>query len=125
MYITAGHNAHVSRGELHVPKLEMVSMLVTMMQTGRIHLPKMAAGTMEADLTNFELKVRTSGTEMGALSTGAHDDLVTALGLTVYYANTRPKKVPLILPIAVGHNSRWDSSVFNYGRGLSGLQRRL
>jgi hypothetical protein len=64
----------------------MVSMLVMMMQTGRIHLPKMEAAAMEAELANFELKVRNTGTpEMGALRTGAHDDLVTALGLGVFY----------------------------------------
>ena len=46
---------------------------------------------MEEELYNFNLKVRNTGTlEMGALRTGTHDDLVTALGLGVYYWQFRP-----------------------------------
>jgi len=67
----------------------MLSMM--MMQTGGIHLLKQEAAAMEEELYNFNLKVRNTGTlEMGALRTGTHDDLVTALGLGVYYWQFRP-----------------------------------
>ena len=91
VYITAGRDASFDKGELHVPKQELVSMLQVMIQTGRIHLPRtQEAMAMQDELSNFELKVRTTGTlELGALRTGTHDDLVNALGLAVFYWQNR------------------------------------
>jgi len=63
-------------------------MLILLLQTGRIHLPKTAdSKALEQELLNYELKMKTAGgtPEMGALRTGLHDDLVTALGLGVYF----------------------------------------
>ena len=80
---------------MHVPKQELVSMLLTKMQTGTIHLPKQEAAALEEELLNFDRKVRTTGTlELGALRTGKHDDLVNALGLAVFYWQSR--RVPNI-----------------------------
>lgn len=91
VYITGGQKTHFDKHELHVPKPQLVSMLLMMMQTGRIHLPKQEAAAMEDELHNFDLKVRNTGTlEMGALRTGKRDDLVNALGLAVYYWQSRP-----------------------------------
>jgi hypothetical protein len=75
-----------------MPKQELVSMLQVMIQTGRIHLPRtQEAAAMKDELLNFDLKVRNTGTlEMGALRTGTRDDLVNALGLGVFYWQSRP-----------------------------------
>lgn len=91
VYITGGQETRTDGHELHVPKPQLVSMLLMMMQTGRIHLPKQEAAAMEDELHNFTLKVRNTGTlEMGALRNGTHDDLVNALGLGVFYWQSRP-----------------------------------
>lgn len=91
VYITGGQETHFDKHELHVPKTQLVSMLLMMMQTGRIHLPKQEAAALEDELQNFTLKVRNTGTlEMGALRTGTRDDLVNALGLGVFYWQFRP-----------------------------------
>jgi len=66
-------------------------MLLMMIQTGRIHLPKQEVAALEDEPQNFTLKVRNTGTlEMGALRTGTNDDLVNALGLGVFYWQSRP-----------------------------------
>ena len=91
VYITGGQETHFDKHELHVPKTQLVSMLLMMMQTGRIHLPKQEEAPLEDELQNFTLKVRNTGTlEMGALRTGTNDDLVNALGLGVFYWQSRP-----------------------------------
>ncbi len=95
VYITGGQEPHFDKHELHVPKPQLVSMLLMMMQTGRIHLPKQEAADLQEELHNFNLKVRTTGTlELGALRTGKHDDLVNALGIAVFYWQSR--RVPII-----------------------------
>jgi hypothetical protein len=95
VYITGGQETHFDKHELRVPKQELVSMLLLMMQTGRIHLPKQEAAAMEEELLNFNLKVRITGTlELGAVKTGTHDDLVNALGLAVFYWQNR--RIPRI-----------------------------
>ncbi len=92
VYITGGQEMHFDKHELHMPKQELVSMLQVMIQTGRIHLPRtQEAAAMKDELLNFDLKVRNTGTlEMGALRTGTRDDLVNALGLGVFYWQSRP-----------------------------------
>jgi hypothetical protein len=92
VYITGGQEMHFDKHELHVPKQELVSMLQVIIQTGTIHLPRtQEAAAMKDELLNFDLKVRNTGTlEMGALRTGTRDDLVNALGLGVFYWQSRP-----------------------------------
>ena len=40
VYITGGQESHADHNEMHVPKQQLASMLLMMMQTGRIHLPR-------------------------------------------------------------------------------------
>lgn len=73
------------RSEVVLGKVGMVSRLQALLQTRRIVMPRTADARGLADeLLDFEIRVRDSGNdELGAFKTGKHDDLVTALGLSV------------------------------------------
>ena len=66
-------------------KAQMVSRLQALLQCGRLHLPRTReAGVLTGELLDYELRVDQDGHEtFGAFRTGAHDDLVTALGLAL------------------------------------------
>lgn len=55
----------------------------------RIHLPRtQEAEAMQEELLNYEIKISDAGHDTyGAFKTGKHDDLVTALGFRVFYAD--------------------------------------
>lgn len=75
----------LARTEISMGKVWMVSRLQALLQTRRIVMPRTphAAGLAE-ELLDFEIKVTRDGhDELGAFRTGTHDDLVTALGLSV------------------------------------------
>jgi hypothetical protein len=40
VHITAAQQMHQQKHNLHVPKQQLVSMLILLLQTGRIHLPR-------------------------------------------------------------------------------------
>lgn len=73
------------RSEIVMGKVWMVSRLQALLQTRRIALPAgPEAQQMAQELIDFEIRVSQNGhDELGAFKTGAHDDLVTALGLSV------------------------------------------
>ena len=73
-------------------KAFLVSRLQTLLQTGRIHLPKNAeSGVLVEELLAYEIRVETDANERyGAFKVGPHDDLVTALGLAVQSVPRRP-----------------------------------
>ncbi|MGZ4926317.1 MAG: hypothetical protein ACXV4B_07700 [Halobacteriota archaeon] len=123
VYITAGLEARFAPHELYIPKQHLVSMLQILLQSGRIHLSETEDMTvMKEELKNYELKMQPSGQlELGALKTGQHDDLVTALGLGVYYGEEHVREIPLVAPIRVGRNTRWPSG-FGHGKGLRRLK---
>jgi hypothetical protein len=79
----------VKGGELSCGKTVLVSRLQTLMQTERVKVPANApfAEELEAlrgELQAYEVRYSERGSlEAGAFSTGAHDDLATALGLAV------------------------------------------
>ncbi len=66
-------------------KAWLVSRVQALLQTGRILLPKTAESEVLAkELLDYEIRVTEDANDhYGAFSTGAHDDLVTALGLAV------------------------------------------
>jgi hypothetical protein len=75
-----------SRLEWRVGKAFLVSRLQALFQTQRIKLPANhpEAQAMAKELVDYELKVDPDGQDKyGAFRVGAHDDLVTALGLAV------------------------------------------
>lgn len=74
----------VGQRELRLGKLHLVSTLQALLQQGRIGLPKTdEARQLAEELMDFELRVSDNANLIsGAFRTGAHDDLVVALGLS-------------------------------------------
>jgi hypothetical protein len=71
---------------MSVGKAYLVSRLQALFQTSRIQLPANhpEAAAMTRELMDYEIKVSEDANDKyGAFRTGAHDDLVTALGLAV------------------------------------------
>jgi hypothetical protein len=58
-----------------------------MFGSGRLHLPKTReAAVLTKELLNYELRVDENSKErFGAFKVATHDDLVTAVGLSVQY----------------------------------------
>jgi hypothetical protein len=75
---------HPGAREVRLGKLHLVSNLQALLQQGRIGLPETAeARQLAEELLDFELRVNENANLIsGAFRTGAHDDLVVALGLS-------------------------------------------
>ena len=91
VYLTGSEKVTVEAGEIRLGKLAMVERLVVLFETGCIHLPtEPPAARLETAVLLEEMQSfrRQQKAETGALSfnakTGAHDDLITALGLSVW-----------------------------------------
>lgn len=71
--------------EVTLGKAYLVSRLQALLQTGRVHLPRTPeAEALAEELQNYEIHVEEDANDRyGAFKVGAHDDLVTALGLAV------------------------------------------
>jgi hypothetical protein len=86
VYFTHGDRRTVERGRVTLGKAHLVSRLKALFQTRRIELPRThpEAEAMRNELINYEIKVdQNANDKYGAFRTGAHDDLVTAVGLAV------------------------------------------
>ncbi len=72
-------------GEIRLGKAHLVSQLQALLQTTRIKLPATdEARALARELETYEIRVDDDAHDRyGAFKTGAHDDLVTALGLAV------------------------------------------
>ncbi len=87
-------------GYHHVPKRELVGSAQVLLQDRRLRfaddLPFVDA--LEEELLRFEVKITDSGTDVyGAWREGAHDDLVFALCLAVWYGEEQAARdVPLV-----------------------------
>lgn len=85
--LTAGQTLRGTLGqpEVLLGKAYLVSRLQNLLQERQIRLPAnhAEAAAMLRELIDYEIKVRADDghEQFGAFSTGAHDDLVTALGL--------------------------------------------
>jgi hypothetical protein len=66
-------------------KAFLVSRLQALLQSGRVHLPRTTeTAALSKELLDYEIKIdQDANDRYGAFRTGAHDDLVTALGLAV------------------------------------------
>ena len=87
VYITNSEQAKWEKGELHLGKAALVSRLQLLLQSGRILLPAGDAQTsaMVEELRNYEIKISDAmRAAFGVFKVGAHDDLVTALGLACW-----------------------------------------
>ncbi len=86
--ITAGKTATFDCGMWHVPKAELVRALVVAFEGDRL---KVAAGlghakALTGELQAFQRKVTGAGRAAYGATAGAHDDLVTAVALAVWWA---------------------------------------
>jgi len=81
------HGDKFTRGKdtASLGKAFLVSRLQALLQTGRIKLPKTAESeALARELQDYEIKIDADANDKyGAFRVGAHDDLVTALGLAV------------------------------------------
>jgi hypothetical protein len=73
------------RTEILLGKAFLVTRLQTLLQTGRLHLPRTAeAETLARELREYEIEVTEDANDRyGAFRVGTQDDLITALGLAV------------------------------------------
>lgn len=71
------------RKEVQLGKAYLVSRLQCLLQQARVKLPSTAeADHLAQELMDYEIRIDPDGNDKyGAFKTGAHDDLVTALGL--------------------------------------------
>jgi len=93
IYITGGDAVgNDGKGGWRVPKRELVGVLQSLLQTGRLKIAQSLkeANTLTRELLNFKVKVNTAGHDSyEALREGDHDDLVLSLALPVWFAEMR------------------------------------
>jgi hypothetical protein len=85
VYFTHGDRRTVMDGGVTLGKAWLVSRIKVLLQCNRLHLPRTPeAEVMKEELLDYEIRVAEDANERyGAFKVGAHDDLVTALGLAV------------------------------------------
>src|SRR5919112_3625553 len=83
VYFTHGDRRKVERGEVKLGKAWLVSRMQALLQSGLLHLPRTAeAEVLGKELLDYEIRVTQDANDRyGAFRVGAHDDLVTAVGL--------------------------------------------
>jgi hypothetical protein len=119
---TYGQKFETDGWEATLGKAYLVSRLQVLLQTDRLHLPRTAeAEALAKELLGYEIKVDEDGdAKFGAFKVGAHDDLVTALGLAVLYEETGHGQ-----PVIPDHPTRMYSSPSPDGRRQFGPHSRL
>jgi hypothetical protein len=92
--ITAGQRAHLTPGGWTVPKGELVSVMQSLFQTGRVKVADVPErAQLIKELSSFQMKVSSTGhTSYEAITESIHDDLVIACALPLWLAEkgTRP-----------------------------------
>lgn len=85
VYFTHGDRRAEERGQVTLGKAWLVTRMKSLFQTGCVHLPTTAeAEAMQRELLDYEIRVSEDANDRyGAFRVGAHDDLVTAVGLAV------------------------------------------
>lgn len=85
VYFTHGDRRTVEAYEVKLGKAYLVSRLQSLLQTGRLHLPRTSESeALSEELLNYEIRVDSNANDRyGAFKVGTHDDLVTALGLAL------------------------------------------
>jgi len=80
-------------GSITLGKAYLVSRLKVLMQGGRMHLARTdEMDAMQKELMDYEIRINEHANDTyGAFKTGAHDDLVTALGLAVQQKPVTPR----------------------------------
>jgi len=106
MLITSGHTTKSVDGVWHVPKKELVSILQTLLQSGRLKFSNVPdRELLVKELLAFKVKVTTAGNEtFEAWRERDHDDLVLATALAVWVGE-KFKPVKSFAPHSAGGNS--------------------
>ena len=83
VYFTHGDRRTLVEGEVRLGKAWLVARLQTLLQSRLLHLPRTSeAKALGKELLDYEIRVTEDANDRyGAFRVGAHDDLVTALGL--------------------------------------------
>lgn len=91
--ITGGENETHTHEGWRVAKLQLVSRLQAMLHSGQLEiaadLPDLAA--LKAELQNFRVNFTAIGNMTFAARVGAHDDLVLAVAIALWYAEHRAR----------------------------------
>ena len=94
VFFTHGDRRTVTQDgrQVGLGKAWLVSRLQALLQGSRLHLPGTAeAAALGRELLDYEIKIDEDANDRyGAFRTGAHDDLVTALGLACQDEPPRP-----------------------------------
>jgi hypothetical protein len=89
--ITAGHKVHNDGGTWHVPKKQLVSVLLVLLQAKRLAIAKALPNRdlLVRELGNFKTKISPAMNELyGTWREGEHDDLVLAVALACWAAES-------------------------------------
>jgi hypothetical protein len=91
--ITAGHEA-TQHGALswHVPKALLISGLDARLHSGELQIANALAeaAALQEELKDFQRKVSDAGRATYNARNGAHDDLVLAVAIAVWFATNEP-----------------------------------
>jgi hypothetical protein len=85
--ITPGDRAHSTGEHWHVPKRDLLTNLLVLLEAGDLRIPRKAreAGALIRELNHVEVRHRAAGSlSMGAEGAGEHDDLVMAVALACW-----------------------------------------
>jgi hypothetical protein len=91
--ITSGQEASLPEDEcLRVPKVELVSCLQILLQARRLRVPRNLpeALVLARELQNFRIKVTLAANDAGTWRENKHDDLVLAVALACWRAESKP-----------------------------------
>jgi len=103
--VTGGHAVtQGDDGSFHVPKKELVTCSQIVFQARRLQIARSLPLTdvLVEELQNFKVKITPATNEVfGDWREGAHDDLVFAVVLAIWWAERNPRTMPQ-LPIVVG-----------------------
>jgi len=92
--ITAGDSVYQGGSHHRVPKRELVSTMVVLLQSGRLKVAEDLpdAGLLIQELLNFRIKIDplTAHDSYGAWREGQNDDLVLATALACWYGESHP-----------------------------------
>lgn len=85
VYLNHGDQRVTDAGVVKLGKAWLVARLQTLLQEGKLHLPRIRdAEDLAEDLLDFQVNVPEGASDRpGAFKVGRHDDLVTALGIAV------------------------------------------
>ena len=96
--VTAGTRATAESDGLHLPKLDLIGTLQTLLQTRRLNIPRDLpdAQTLVQELETFRMKVTlNSSNDLELWREGPHDDLVYAVALPAWFAQ---RSLPSLMP---------------------------